>query len=120
MSAAFRWPGGDARTTILGATGSGKTTCGLWFLAHQRFDKRPWVVLDFKREAFFDKVGFPPIQALDLDDPPPRRPGLYLVAPRPGDDGRLEAFLWRLWEHENIGLYVDEAALMPDGDAFPA
>jgi len=32
----FRWSGGDQRTTILGATGSGKSTCGLWMLAHQR------------------------------------------------------------------------------------
>jgi len=121
MSAAFRWPGGDQRTTILGATGSGKSTCGLWMLAHQRLQRRPWIIFDFKREAFFDKVGFPPIHALSLTAKPPRRPGLYLVTPRPGDDGLVEAFLWRIWEAENIGLYVDEAPLMPDGsDAFQA
>ena len=116
----FRFPGGDARTTILGATGSGKSTCGLWMLAHQRLDARPWVIFDFKRENFFDRVGFPPITALSLDAKPPKKPGLYLVAPRPGQDDQVEAFIWRLWEAENIGLYVDEAPLMPDGDAFPA
>lgn len=117
---AFRFPGGDARTTILGATGSGKSTCGLWMLSHQRLDVRPWIIFDFKREQFFDHVGFPPITAIALDDKPPRKPGLYLVAPRPGQDDAVEAFLWRIWEAENCGLYVDEAPLMPAGDAFPA
>jgi hypothetical protein len=116
----FRFPGGDDRTTILGATGSGKSTCGLWLLANQRLDKRPWVIFDFKREHFFDRVGFPPITAIDLDAVPPKKPGLYLVAPRPGQDDDVERFIWRLWEQENCGLYVDEAPLMPAGDAFPA
>jgi hypothetical protein len=117
----FRFPGGDMRTTILGATGSGKSTCGLWMLAHQRLDRRPWIIFDFKRENFFDDVGFPPIRPLSLIDRPPRRPGLYLVTPRPGDDELVEAFLWLVWEAENIGLYVDEAPLMPEnGDAFQA
>ncbi len=117
----FRWPGGDQRTTILGASGSGKSTCGLWMLAHQRLDKRPWVIFDFKREAFFDMVGFPPITHIALDSKPPRHPGLYVVTPRPGEDAAVENFIWRCWEAENIGLYVDEAPLMPDGsDAFQA
>jgi hypothetical protein len=117
---AFRFPGGDARTTVLGATGSGKTTCGLWLLANQRLDRRPWIVVDFKREVFFDRVGFPPIQPLELDGKLPKRPGLFLVSPRPGQEEAVEALLWRIWEHENIGLFIDEAALMPGGDAFPA
>jgi hypothetical protein len=117
----FRWPGGDQRTTILGASGSGKSTCGLWMLAHQRLDRRPWIIFDFKREPFFDKVGFPPITHLDLSAKAPRKPGLYLVTPRPGEDGRVEDFLWRCWDAENIGLYVDEAPLMPQGgEAFQA
>jgi len=118
---AFRWPGGDQRTTILGATGSGKSTCGLWMLAHQRLNARPWVIFDFKRESFFDRVGFPPIRHIGLHEAAPRKPGLYLVTPRPGDDDAVEAFLWRIWESENCGLYVDEAPLMPEGsDAFQA
>lgn len=119
-SRGFRFGGGDARTTILGATGSGKSTCGIWMLSRQRFDVRPWIAIDFKREIIFDHVGFPPIQGLSLGDRLPRRHGLYLVSPRPGDEDELDRFLWRVWEHENIGLYVDEAALMPDGDAWPA
>ena len=46
---------------------------------------------------------------------------LFGVSPRPGQDDALERFLWRIWEKENIGLYVDEASLMPDdSDAFKA
>jgi DNA helicase HerA-like ATPase len=115
----FRFPGGDARTTVIGATGTGKTTCGAWLLAHQRLDKRPWVIVDFKREAIFDVVGFPPISAIGLSEVP-KKPGLYLVSPRPDQDDELEAWLWRVWERENIGLFVDEASLMPDRDAFRA
>jgi hypothetical protein len=120
---AFRFPGGDERVTILGATGSGKSTCGLWMLSHARFDRRPWVAIDFKRERIFDDVGFPPIRRLGLDDMPPKKPGLYLVEPLPGEQAHLDAFLWRIWNRENVGLYVDEAALMPDDmsyHAFPA
>lgn len=117
---AFRFPGGDSRTTILGATGSGKSTNGLWMLAHQRFDKRPWIAVDFKREAFFDAIGFPPVQAIGLGDKLPKWPGLYLVSPRPDEIDELDLWLWSVWERENIGLYIDEAMLMPDGGAFAA
>lgn len=116
----FRLPGGDARTTVIGATGSGKTTCGAWLLSKQRFEKRPWIIFDFKREALFDAVGLPPISEIDLRSKPPRKPGLYLVSPRPDEDEALEDWLWKLWENENTGLFVDEASLMPDKTAFRA
>lgn len=115
----FRFPGGDARTCCIGATGTGKTTCGTWLLAHQRFDRRPWVIIDFKRESLFDMIGFPPIRAIGLNTLP-RKPGLYLISPRPDQDDYLESWLWRVWQRENIGLFVDEASLMPDRDAFRA
>lgn len=116
----FRFPGGDARTCIMGATGSGKTTCGVWMLANQNLEKRPWIIIDFKREQIFDLIGIPPIRETDLRELPPRKAGLYLVSPRPGQEELLEAYLWRIWERENIGLFIDEASLMPDATAFRA
>jgi hypothetical protein len=118
----FRFPPGDARTTVIGATGSGKTTCGLWLLAHQRLDKRPWIIIDFKYEMLVDRVGVPPIVPLRLDahTQPPRQPGLYVMTPTPGQEDQLESFLWQVWQKENIGLYIDEGAHMPVGPAFQA
>jgi hypothetical protein len=89
-------------------------------LAHQRFDKRPWIIVDFKREQIFDAIGIPPIRQISLTGSIPRKPGLYLISPRPDQDDALEDFLWRVWERENTGLFVDEASLMPDKDAFRA
>jgi len=45
---------------------------------------------------------------------------LYLVSPAPNQDEALEAFLWKVFERGNLGLYIDEAALMPSGGAFQA
>jgi DNA helicase HerA-like ATPase len=115
----FRFPGGDARTLAIGATGTGKSTCATWMLAHQRFDRRPWCIIDFKHEMLFDLIGIPPIQQISFGTIP-RKPGLYLISPRPDQDDQLEAWLWKVWERENIGLYVDEATLMPDQSAFRA
>lgn len=116
---AFRLPGATDRTTIIGATGTGKTTCGLWHLAQQRLELRPWVAIDFKRELLFDDVGFPPIQQIDFGTVP-KHPGLYLLSPKPGEEDELNAWLWKIWAKENIGLYIDEAALMPKGPAMQA
>lgn len=117
----FRLPGGDDRCTVIGATGSGKSTCGVWLLAQQRFDVRPWIVVDFKREILFDQIGFPPIVALHWKLPHKKSRGVYLVQPVPGEDEKVDALLWQIWQRGNIGVFVDEASLMPPGsDAFRA
>jgi hypothetical protein len=110
----FRWPPGDSRTTLIGATGSGKTTAGLWFLSNARFDLRPWIVIDFKREILFDQVGFPPIRDIGWKLPGKKERGLFLLNPLPGQDVEVENFLWRVWDRGNIGLFIDEASLIPD------
>lgn len=115
----FAFPRADQRVTVIGATGSGKTTFAVWLLSHARFDKRPWVIFDFKREILFDQIGFPPIQKLPLDKLPSKR-GLFLYSPLPGQDEAIEALLWRIWRHENIGVFCDEVTLMPPGDALLA
>ena len=116
--ALFRFPPGDSRLTLIGATGTGKTTAAGWFFAHARLDRRPWLIIDFKREELFDWVGFPPIRALPMGQMPPKERGVYLISPNPGQEDILEDMLWKIWRRGNIGLFIDEAALMPDRDAW--
>lgn len=115
----FRFPGGADRTVVIGATGTGKTTFAAWLLSHARFDARPWVIFDYKREELFDVVGAPPLQHLRLGKLPKKR-GVYIVSPRPDQDDEVEEYLWQIWEHGNIGIFVDEATLIPRQSAFKA
>lgn len=116
----FSLPGASDRTTIIGATGTGKTVLGGWVLSKQRFDKRPWVCLDFKNEELWDIVGSPPMKDLKLSQGIPKKKGLYRLEVRPGQEDELEDWLWKIWERENIGLFCDEASLIPQRNAFKA
>lgn len=112
-------PGAEDRTVVIGPTGSGKTILGAWLLSKQRFDKRPWVALDFKNEILWDQVGDPPMRPLKLGAMPGKR-GIYRLRVNPNQDDQLEEWLWKVWRHENIGLFCDEASLIPKQDAFKA
>ncbi len=115
----LRLPNGEHRTVVMGATGTGKTTFGAWLLSKQDFAKRPWVALDFKDEELWDIVGDPPMRPLKLNQMPSKR-GLYRLHVRPGQEDELEAWLWKVWRKENIGLFCDEVSLIPQKDAFKA
>ncbi len=115
----FQLPGASDRTTVIGRTGTGKTVLAAWILSKQRFDKRPWVALDFKDEELFDKIGDPPMRPLKLGKMPGKR-GLYRLPVRPGEEDELEAWLWKVWAHGNIGLFIDEVSLVPQKSAFKA
>lgn len=119
MTPQFTFPGAADRTVIIGPTGSGKTIGGAWVLSKQRFDKRPWVALDFKGEELWDRVGDPPMRPLALGSMPAKR-GFYRLSVLPGEDDALEDWLWKVWTKENIGLFVDEVSLMPRKSAFKA
>ena len=119
----FRFAGGDQRTTILGATGSGKSTCGLWMLSHQRLDLPAVGDLRLQaQEVVLRRGGVPADPAARPRRQGAEEAGLYLnFGHVPGEDDAVEALLWRIWEAENCGLYVDEAPLMPDrSNAFAA
>ena len=112
-------PGGEDRTAIIGGTGTGKTVMGAWLLSKQRFERRPWVLIDFKDEELWDLIGSPPLQRLQLGQMPGKR-GLYRLRVRPGQESELEDWLWRVWERGNIGLFCDEVSLIPKQNAFKA
>lgn len=112
-------PGAEDRTIAIGQTGSGKTVLLAWLLSRQRFDRRPWVLIDFKNETLWDEIGTPPLRRLSVNDMPGKR-GLYRLRVSPWEDHALERWLERIWERENCGLLVDEASLMPKREAFKA
>jgi hypothetical protein len=104
---------------VIGQTGSGKTILGAWLLSKQRFDKRPWVCLDYKHEELWDKVGDPPMRPLRMGQMPGKT-GLYRLPVRPDQDDELERWLWKVWERGNIGLFADEVSLVNSKAAFKA
>lgn len=115
----FRLPGAEDRTVVIGPTGSGKTILGAWLLSKQRFDKRPWVALDFKREILWKQVGDPPMRPLRFGAMPGKR-GLYRMEVLPSEEDDLEEWMWKIWYKGNIGLFADEVSLVPQKKAFKA
>lgn len=106
----FRLPRPDQRVAIIGHTGSGKTIGALWVLSMADFHKRPYVIIDFKAEKFFDQI--PRLEQLKPTAQVPRRPGLYRMIPRPDEQDLVDQFLWRVWERGKCGLYVDEGLML--------
>lgn len=109
-------PGASDRTIIVGQTGGGKTWFGVWLLSWQDIARRPWVVVDYKREALFKELGRQTWRSiLTPDSQPPRKPGLHLIQPFESDDDAMDSFLWRIWRRGNVGLYIDEGMMVPAG-----
>lgn len=112
----FRLPRTDEHTAILGCTGSGKTTLASWVLSNAPFHRMPYVAIDYKNDDLLAQIGR--IKELEIDDPIPERPGLYVIRPLPSDIEEMEKWLWRVWEKGNTGLYIDEAYLLPNKEAI--
>lgn len=104
--------GVNDRTSIIGATGTGKTYFAKFILSKQDFsprskDSMPWIILDFKREDFHN------INAKNIGYTIPEKPGLYIVQPHLNDEKELNDFLWRLWDAGGIGIFCDEGYMIP-------
>jgi hypothetical protein len=51
----------------------------------------------------------------------PKHPGIYLCHPHPDDIDGVIRQMWRIWEQENTGVYVDEGYMVcPSGGGNPA
>jgi hypothetical protein len=114
--AVVNFPTDTQRLVIVGATGSGKTQAALWHLSRANFDTKPWIIYDFKHDELIGQIEG--VQTLTLDAEIPEQPGLYVVHPRPDQTMEVEAQMWKIWTHENVGVYVDEGSLL--GKANPA
>jgi DNA helicase HerA-like ATPase len=110
--AEFSFPREGYHTSILGTTGSGKSTLGAYLIAKSPFHLRPQFVIDFKGEDIFASLSR--IREIGIYESLPTQPGLYIVRPRPDQQDEVEAWLEKLWTNGRAGLYIDEGYLMPD------
>lgn len=109
----------DGHCAIIGRNGSGKTQCGAWLLSHSDFHVRPHIIFDYKGDELLNDIRN--IEEIDIRKAPPRKPGIYIVHPLPGeiDQEKVEAFLWKMWHQENIAGYIDEGYMIdPYSDAY--
>lgn len=112
----IQWPKDSHRLYIGGKTGTGKTQAGAWHLSGRSFGTRPWIIFDFKQDELLQEI---PAQDIDLGKPP-RKPGLYRLSPLPNQQEEVEEYLWKIWQKENTGIYIDEAYMIGDTPAFRA
>lgn len=110
MSEGVTLPRYDKRTAVLGSTGSGKTQLAIWLLSTRDFDKRPWVIFDFKGDELIEAIN--PTE-ISIFGNPPKKPGLYVVRPIPElHDDAVRIFLMKVWAQEEVGIYIDEGYML--------
>lgn len=111
----YSLPASDKRTVIVGSTGSGKTFLAVWLLSTRDWNFRPWFIIDFKGDGLIADIG---ATEISVYSPPPTRPGLYVIRPiKNRDDEALELFLWKVWENEMAGVYIDEGYMIGNRNA---
>jgi DNA helicase HerA-like ATPase len=114
---AFKFPGASDRVSIFGATGSGKTRFGVWLFSHSSFSKRPYIVVDFKGDDLI--AGIERAREIRLGEVP-KHPGLYVLRPTPAQGEEVNAYLWKIWEKGNTGLFFDEGYMVNKSPALDA
>ena len=115
----FVFPNDRTRTTVIGRTGTGKTQAGVWLLSHASYDRRPWIVFDYKRDELLNAIPF--AERMDVTDKVPKHPGIYLVGLHPSESEQAEDLMNRIWEREGVGVFVDEGLMVQRGsDAYQA
>jgi hypothetical protein len=105
-----RGPGDTDRLAIVGATGSGKTHAALWHLSKASYDRKPWIVYDFKGDELINSIEG--AEDRELSDKLPERPGIYVYHPDPDDEDGVDAHMRQIWERENMGVFVDEGYMV--------
>lgn len=115
----FRLPNDTQRCMNVGRTGSGKSQAGIWQLSLRSYDQMPWVLLDFKRESLIAQIPHSIYMQHSDGSPdynfPLDKPGIYILQPHPDDVEQVNEFFYRIWQQENVGVYVDEAYMIGGG-----
>lgn len=90
-------------------------------MSQQNFDTMPWIVIDFKGDALINEIAnLTGALEIDVNARVPEQPGIYVMHVRPDQEIELDEFLWRVWNHEYVGLYVDEGYMLEKSKAFDA
>lgn len=119
-----RLPNDQNRTTVIGPTGSGKTTFAIWLMstcATLNWRKYPVIAWDFKGDEILEELleeGYATEWPVNRD--PPKKPGLYIVRPMPHQADEVEAFLWKVWKKGKTGLFFDEGYMVNKSKALNA
>ena len=113
MAEQVRLPKASDRLAIVGRTGSGKTVAALFHLWKQDIHRRPWFVIDYKGDDGIAGIEKAHDISLDTDPRKIKQAGIYVLRLMPGEEEALDAFLWKVWERENCGLYIDEGYMIP-------
>lgn len=108
-------PNRDSRTTIVGATGSGKTQAGVWLLSTRDYHIRPWFILDYKGDELIRSI---PMETYNFGDPWPVFPGLYRISILPGQEEEISQFFLDCYNHGNCGIYIDEGMALNKYDRW--
>lgn len=108
-------PGTTDRLAIVGRTGSGKTQAALWHLSHVDFDRRPWVIIDYKNDDLINSIDR--AQLIDYEVVPDK-PGIYILKVLPRENDQISDWFRRVWEQEDIGIYVDEGYMVDPRDEW--
>lgn len=107
----FTLPRDDEHTAVVGRNGSGKTMMGAFLLSKQDLVNKTWLVIDYKGEEIF--AALQNTRSISFRDVPDE-PGVHILQSRPDLEADTENWLWRIWEHENVGLFVDEGYMLPN------
>jgi hypothetical protein len=108
-------PGDTDRLAVLGRTGTGKTHAAVYHLSRAGFDYMPWVIVDYKNDELINEIHR--AESIDFDTVP-EEPGLYILKVRPGQGDELSDWFRRVWEQEDVGIYVDEGYLVDSQDEW--
>lgn len=113
----FNFPTVKSQVAIIGRNGSGKTQFGAWLLSKSPFHKQPYIIVDYKGDELLNSIDR--IIEIDLEEPIPKHPGLYIVHPKPvDDDDAIENWMRKIWARGNTGLYFDEGYMVPEKGAL--
>lgn len=108
----FRIPSNSERYAIVGSTGSGKTQFANHILSYLNWNKKPWIIFDYKHDDLIGDI--PHSEVLGINEKMPKHAGIYIMRPTPRDDEIIEKRLWDIWSKENTGIYIDEGYMIPE------